>query len=619
MTRTLPSTALSPSPLRALTLLALLAACGDEGRVAQVDADGDGYGSVATGGADCDDDDPAISPRATEQPYDGLDNDCEPATRDDDLDEDGYGLAFDCDDQDALVHQGATDRVGDALDQDCDGLDGTDADGDGVAAALSGGADCDDADPSVFPGAAEICGDAAVNDCDASEEQAMEACAWPAEIRLGAWEDHKILGEQAGSAAGRSVSLAGDLDGDGLQDLLVGATGYDAAAGSEGAVYLALSAGGPVDALGQADARVVGSTGGDQLGYAVASGGDLDGDGLHDLALGAPDADGYLGFTAVFFGPLEGARALEEGVPLRSPTEGAVYQGETVQIVEDLDGDGLAELLVSQQVSVNGDAHGAVEIWLGAEIASGAPAAPWASFTSASADSRFGSSVAVGDVDGDGRPDLLIGAPLDGSSGEKAGAVWVFLAPTAGVWTSAQADAVFLGEGAGDQAGSDLSLGDTDGDGRLDLLIGAPYADHSGENRGAAYLIRAFTSGEHGLADADAIYRGERPHDRAGAEVELGADLNGDGLADVVVGAGRDRIERPVAQVYLSPSAGYGLTGSNADVLIYQEHDEDGAGGAISAGDANGDGISDLLLGAPSYADELSSAGAVYLLYGSGI
>jgi MYXO-CTERM domain-containing protein len=143
------------------------------------DVDGDGW---ARSEGDCDDAEGTVNPGQSEQVYDGLDNDCDPATLDDDLDGDGFGLEQDCDDEDPTINPDAEDVYGDGIDQDCDGADGDnpdtggpddsgepsdsgegwDFDGDGYSLP----ADCDDQDPEVNPGAVEICDDGVDNECD---------------------------------------------------------------------------------------------------------------------------------------------------------------------------------------------------------------------------------------------------------------------------------------------------------------------------------------------------------------------------------------------------------------------------------------------------------------------
>ena len=133
-----------------------------------IDQDGDGFASLASGGADCDDGKPGAHPGAADAAADGVDTNCDGV---DGVDGDGDGHAsegsggLDCDDGSAAFHPGAYDALGDGQDRNCDGVDGIDADGDGYASALFGGADCDDGDASVHPLAPDPPGDGVDADC----------------------------------------------------------------------------------------------------------------------------------------------------------------------------------------------------------------------------------------------------------------------------------------------------------------------------------------------------------------------------------------------------------------------------------------------------------------------
>jgi len=159
------------------------------------DADGDGYEDSAcnpdplNGGGDCDDTNPDINPGVTEIPYNGIDDDCEPATPDDDLDADGYAADVDCDDNNAAVNPGAAEVCDDGIDNDCDGLvdqadsdceqPPVDQDGDGYAADV----DCDDTNPAVNPGATEVPYNGIDDDCNpATPDDDLDADGYAADV-----------------------------------------------------------------------------------------------------------------------------------------------------------------------------------------------------------------------------------------------------------------------------------------------------------------------------------------------------------------------------------------------------------------------------------------------------
>jgi hypothetical protein len=133
------------------------------------DEDGDG---VSKNDGDCDDKDKNVNPKMAEVPYNGKDDDCNPATKDDDLDGDGFKKmgGGDCDDNNPKIHPGADEVPYDGIDQDCSGSDLTDVDKDGYKSTkVAGGNDCNDNNPNVHPGAVEVCGNKIDEDCSGAD------------------------------------------------------------------------------------------------------------------------------------------------------------------------------------------------------------------------------------------------------------------------------------------------------------------------------------------------------------------------------------------------------------------------------------------------------------------
>ena len=304
--------------------------------------------------------------------------------------------------------------------------------------------------------------------------------------------DHIFEGVADGDRAGYSVAGAGDVDGDGLDDLLIGAYYADGTGVSAGAAYVVLAAGlGATQAvsLADADCTLDGEAAYDYAGLSVAGVGDVDGDGLDDVLVG-----GY-------------------GNDVAGSAAGAAY-------------------LVSGASLVPGST-----LWLGdaTHRLRGVATLDYA-----------GSRVAgAGDVDGDGLDDLLVGAYYADGGGNTSGAVYLVLGASLGASSEvslADADLVIDGEGEDDLLGQTLGAGgDVDGDGLDDLLVCAPgWERASGVNTGRAYLLLASgltLPGVLSAADADLVLEGRSgTHASRGCASAAVGDIDGDGLHDLVFG-----------------------------------------------------------------------------------
>ncbi len=251
---------------------------------------------------------------------------------------------------------------------------------------------------------------------------------------------------------------------------------------------------------------------------------------------------------------------------------------------------------------------------------------------------RLGFSLASGDVNGDGIEDLAIGADYCGSPEDiGTGAVFVihgsdsFATPTLIDLSQEPADLSVYGERAGDKFGGDVALGDINGDGIDDLVVGAWDADYSEQKRGWAYVVYGSDQlpPDHSILlnhqAADVTIKGPEPNSSFGTHLDVG-DFNGDSYADFCVTAfADDTLGEKVGSAHLflgrndSPAQTViDLAYEQADTTIYGDSPHAGLGRSIAFGKADGDGCCDLLLGAANDRENIEEyfAGAFYLFQG---
>ncbi len=489
----------------------VLVACDDEPPVDDTaptgtDADGDGW-TVEEG--DCDDGDPAVHPDADEVCGDGVDQDCDGTPA-------GCGIWGSTSLDEAVARlegEAQNDLVADTL------AIVPDLTGDGLPDLVVAGADVSESVYVVSAATARIMslaqadailrGDGMTGadvadggdlDLDGSRELlvgqpgGIHVVSGPVTGELAVGDASVFIPGDAEESAGTRVAGGWDVSGDGLDDLLAGARLADGGGMDAGAAYLVY---GPIDGsetLAKADAMLVGEDSRDLAGYPVAMAGDVDGDGIGDMLVGAEGVSTsgkWSGAAYLVLGPVKGTLDLGDAdARLRGEAE-RTSTGAALASLGDIDGDGSDEFAVGAP-SGDGDAtdSGLVYLFLDPPVGSDTVATAEVVLSGAQAAEGAGSSLAAGDLDGDGHRDLLVGAPLHTALKDRAGAVYVVYGPIVESMSLALAQAQVVGEGANEAAGTAVASGtDVNADGYDDLFIGAAQYGGAGYYRGAAYLL----------------------------------------------------------------------------------------------------------------------------------
>lgn len=455
--------------------------------------------------------------------------------------------------------------------------------------------------------------------------------------------DVEIIGEPAQHKTGHALAI-GDVNGDGVGDLLIGAPDWpDADWAGRGAVYVFFgSADFPATidlTQSRPDFHLTIHRDGSALGLAVAAG-DFNGDGLADIAAGAPGADssdaGIAGGIFIVFGSrslVASREASAADVHIIGTPELEEFGG--VLALADLNNDGKDDLIAGIPLAdrlsrVNagkvlaffGNAAPPAEIKL-------AQVPPDVEIIGPRKNQRMGNAVAASDLNADGYADLLIGDfKGDVPSGVDAGFAYVVFMQDSLFGTSldlafTEPDVTISGRQNQDHLGYAVDIADFSGDGRPDVIVGARWADHAGfTNSGKAYIFA-----NTGAWPANIDLREAAPSltiTGVGETINLGyalasGNINGDVYADLAIGAVFSRPQqRPAAGAsfvvlgrQLAAETGEVLSAA-ADLAITGARENDFLGNALAVGDLNGDELDDIVLAA----EDAPPAGRVYVIWG---
>lgn len=427
----------------------------------------------------------------------------------------------------------------------------------------------------------------------------------------------QILGNTSGGQAGSAIGV-GDFNNDGVEDVVIGAPfsskGVRTWNGLAGVVFgNSKYSGGSGIVKSSYDYTLTGAFSGDQLGTSLAVG-DFNGDGIDDMAIGAHNAyysGNRPGRVYIVYGRVDMGRQsmdLLKGKPDLVLTGVDNNDGFGLKLfVSDIDNDGIDDLAVGAPMAVNPDTKksGAVYIFSGNKT--GLSRVKSQSLYGDENGERFGSSIAFGDLNGDARGDLAVGAYLLGEEGfSQYGRVYIFK-NNGNIFS--KKDAYINGEYEKGWFGFEISIYDYDGDGVMDLL--ASYFPYMGN--GYDSKVVAFSGGRNFFKDRKSINVLEGGIGEAviGSQI-LGASLDNDSLSDLIVGA--PGIGSPISyeagQVHIKYKNGnYSfITGENPD---------DWFGYSFDVLDFNKDGYKDIVIGA-RYADvdDGVNNGKVYIVFG---
>ncbi len=392
-----------------------------------------------------------------------------------------------------------------------------------------------------------------------------------------------LTGETINNNFGSSVSGAGDVNKDGYDDVIIGASGYNILTGRAYIYY----GGKTMD--NKADVILTGEATKNEFGISVSSAGDVNGDGYSDVIVGSQGYNSGVGRAYIYYG----GNNMNDTADVILTGEGGSYVdfGSSVSGVGDVNNDGYADVIVGSSSS-GGHAY----LYYGG---SNMDNKVDELLTGEGFNDYFGRSVSnAGDVNGDGYNDVIVGA---WGYNNGTGRAYIYYG---GPNMDNKPNVILNGESTGNFFGFSVSgAGDVNGDGYVDVIVGAQGYN---SNAGRAYL---YYGGSNMDNKPDVIFTGQA-NNLLGVSVSSAGDVNKDGYDDVIIGAPGYNSYTGRAYIYYGGKSMDNI----ADVTLTGEVQGEGFGVSVSgAGDVNKDGYADVIVGAPAYK---SLTGRAYIYYG---
>ncbi len=402
-------------------------------------------------------------------------------------------------------------------------------------------------------------------------------------------------GRQDYAEFGYSVSGVGDVNGDGYNDIIVGARYYDDTVANSGAAFVYYGGRSGISKNYEwAFDEDVGSY--SQAGYSVAMNGDINGDGYDDIVVGVPYYDngtGDEGRVYVYYGS---NGEIGPAAFTFSPDIAYSNIGEEVAYIGDVNNDGYDDLaFASPHLDTLGYVdNGGIYVFLGS--ASGPVLYDF--YCGINNSELFGYDISYGDINGDGYDDMIVGAPGHGSYYN--GAVFIYTGSASGLSSSYDWSYGYYQNAA--FFGGSVCSGDVNGDSIDDIVVGAKRADSIYTDNGTISVFY----GSAAMPDSSIswMYFGEGDGEELGYATCCG-DVNNDGKDDVIAGApyacNAGGTQTGAARVYYGKDT---PSSHSSDVSIYSPEDSSLFGRSVCAGDVNGDDIDDIIVGSPDYDDD---------------